>query len=51
MESPMKFSTFQHNGSRRVVLLMPDGTAIRPVAADDMIDLITRFESLEPQLY
>jgi 2-keto-4-pentenoate hydratase/2-oxohepta-3-ene-1,7-dioic acid hydratase in catechol pathway len=47
----MKFATFQHNGRRRVGLLTPDGTAIRPLPAADMLDLITRFESLEPHLF
>jgi hypothetical protein len=46
----MKFATFEHDGRRRVGLLEPGTDVLRPVDATDMVDLITRFETLVPSL-
>jgi 2-keto-4-pentenoate hydratase/2-oxohepta-3-ene-1,7-dioic acid hydratase in catechol pathway len=44
----MKFATFEHNGLRRVGLLLPDVDTIRPTDATDLVEVIAQFDALKP---
>jgi 2-keto-4-pentenoate hydratase/2-oxohepta-3-ene-1,7-dioic acid hydratase in catechol pathway len=47
----MKFATFEHDGLRRVGLLLPDSDTICPIDAADLVEVIANFDALKPSLH
>ena len=47
----MKFATFEHNGLRRVGLVLPDVDAIRPIDATDLVEVIAQFDALKRSFF
>jgi 2-keto-4-pentenoate hydratase/2-oxohepta-3-ene-1,7-dioic acid hydratase in catechol pathway len=47
----MKFATFEHDGLRRVGLLLPDSGTICPIDAADLVEVIANVDALKPSLH
>jgi 2-keto-4-pentenoate hydratase/2-oxohepta-3-ene-1,7-dioic acid hydratase in catechol pathway len=46
----MKFAMFEHNGLRRVGLLLSEVETIRPIDATDLVEVIAEFDALKASL-